>query len=195
MAENKIKYGICNAYYAPISTSEDGAVTYGTPVAIPGAKSISLPAKGNTNTFYADNIAYFTTTSNAGYEGDFECATIPDSFRKDILGEKADKNGLLVEFSNSKVKEFAFLFQFEGDIHGKRTCFYRCTATRPDVSGDSAEETITPQTEKIKITAMPVINTDVVKASITESTETKSVYADWFKSVKIPDFTETNPSV
>ena len=99
-----------------------------------------------------------------------------------------------MEFSNSKVKEFAFLFQFEGDIHGKRTCFYRCTATRPDVSGDSAEETITPQTEKIKITAMPVINTDVVKASITESTETKSVYTDWFKSIKIPDFTETNPS-
>ena len=26
-------------------------------------------------------LAYFTTTSNAGYEGDFECATIPDCFR------------------------------------------------------------------------------------------------------------------
>ena len=56
---NKIKYGIKSVYYAVATQGTGGALTYATPVAIPGAVSLSLEAQGDTNTFYADNIAYF----------------------------------------------------------------------------------------------------------------------------------------
>lgn len=40
---------------------------------------------------------YYTTTANNGYSGDLELAFLPDHFRKDILKETEDANGVLVE--------------------------------------------------------------------------------------------------
>ena len=52
---SRIRYGIKSVYYAVITEGEDGNVTYATPVALPGAKSISLSAEGDKLEEYADN--------------------------------------------------------------------------------------------------------------------------------------------
>ena len=49
-----------------------------------------------------------------GYEGDLELALIPESFRKDILKETLDSNGVLIENSNVETANFALLFEFDG---------------------------------------------------------------------------------
>lgn len=63
---NKIRYGIKNCYYAVATITSTGAATYSTPVAMPGAVSLSLDAQGETSPFYADNIVYYTSVSNSG---------------------------------------------------------------------------------------------------------------------------------
>ena len=88
--KNKVKFGLKNVHYALLQEGEEGAITYGTPVPMPGAVSMSLAPQGDTNTFYADNIAYYVSTANNGYQGDLEIAVIPDSFRTDVLGETVD---------------------------------------------------------------------------------------------------------
>lgn len=183
---NKIKYGIKNVYYAVATDNGAGVLTYATPVAIPGAVSLSLDAQGDTNSFYADNIIYFTSSANNGYQGDLEVALLPDNFREDVLGETVDDNGLLVEMANADTVEFALLFQFEGDDKAARHCLYRCTASRPAVSGSTKEESIEPQTESVTITAMPRINDEVVKSKCLEG---GTGYSSWFTSVVEPDFT------
>ena len=65
----KIKYGISNCYYAKATIASNGSATYATPVALPGAVNLSLDAQGDTNEFFADNIVYYTSVSNTGYEG------------------------------------------------------------------------------------------------------------------------------
>ena len=45
MMSNKIKYGLKNVHYAVI-TEAGGVVSYGTPVAIPGAVNITLSPAG-----------------------------------------------------------------------------------------------------------------------------------------------------
>ena len=173
-------------YYAVATDDGTGTLTYATPVAWPGAVSISLDQQGDTSTFYADNVAYFTMAANNGYQGDFECALIPDSFRQNVMGETLDAKGFYVETSNAAQKEFALLFQFEGDEHATRHVLYRCIASRPSVNGSTKEESVEPQTETIQITAMPRINDQVVKARAPYTASTTSSYATWFSAVQEP---------
>lgn len=184
---NKIKYGIKNVYYAVATIAANGSATYTTPVALPGAVSISLDPQGDTTPFYADNIVYYTSIANNGYEGDLELAKIPDSFLIDVLGYEEDKNDVLFENAGAEVVHFALIFQFEGDKHAKRHVLYNCTAARPSVSGSTKEETIEPQTETISITATTVYHAgydmDIVKASVTPAEAAQ--YNAWTSSVYI----------
>lgn len=182
---NKVKYGLKNVYFATASES-GGVLTYSTPVAWPGAVNLSLEQSGESNTFYADNVAYFTTSSNNGYQGDFECALIPDTFRQNVLGESLDAKGFYVERSGGATTEFALLFQFEGDENATRHCLYRCIANRPAVAGATTEDTVEPQTETINITAMPRINDQVIKARCPYSSGSSSSYQTWFAAVIEP---------
>ena len=187
---NKVKYGLKNVYYA-VGTYDaaTNTATYSTPVAWPGAVSLSLDAEGSTNKFRADNIDYWVGQSNNGYSGDFESALIPDSFRKDILGDVAPEegSGILIEDADAKTKYFALLFQFEGDESGTRHVMYKCSATRPSVSGSTTEEEIEPQTETLELTAISIHNAaldkNIVKAKCPTSDEH---YDTWFNAVYQP---------
>ena len=183
---NKIKYGIKNVYYAKATISTTGTATYGSPKPLQGAVSISLDAQGDTNKFYADNIVYFTSVANNGYEGDLELARVPDDFLEDCLGYIRDAAGVLVEDAGAVGEHFALMFQFEGDVNAKRTVLYNCVAARPTVEGSTKEDSIEPQTETISITATSiynsVLNKDLVKASCTE-TSASAAYNGWLSAV------------
>ena len=183
---NKIRYGIKNVYYAKATISSTGTATYASPVALPGAVSISMDAQGDTNKFYADNIVYFTSVANNGYEGDLELAKIPDQFLTDCMGYVLDVNNVLLEDANATPAHFALIFQFEGDVNAKRTVLYNCVASRPAVAGDTKEESIEPKTETLTITATTIYNAvlgkDLVKASCTE-TSSSAAYNGWLSAV------------
>ena len=182
---NKVKFGLSKCYYAVATIAADGSATYSTPVALPGAVSLSLAAEGESSPFYADNIVYFTAIANNGYSGDLELAKVPDSFLTDVLGYVADANGVLVENAGASAVHFALLFQFEGDAHARRHVMYNCTAARPDVASNTKNESIEPVTETLAITATTVwnddIDMDVVKASVTPTESTQ--YEAWFNAV------------
>lgn len=192
---NKVKYGLKNVYYAVATVDAvSNTATYDTPVAWPGAVSLSLDAEGNTTKFRADNIDYWVGQSNNGYSGDFESALIPDSFRTAILGDvtPTDHDGILIEDAGAKTKYFALLFQFEGDESNTRHVMYKCSATRPSVSGNTTEEEIEPQTETLTITATSIHNAlldkDIVKARCAEDDD---AYEAWFSGVYQPASTVT----
>ena len=146
---NKVKFGLKNVHYAML-TEEEGEVTYGTPVRIPGAVNLSMDAQGDTSTFYADDMAYYVTAANDGYSGDLEIALIPDSFRKDVLQEKEDTTDkVLVENVSAEPKPFALLFEFSGDQKAVRHVLYNCAATRPSLTGATTTNTKEPSTETI----------------------------------------------
>lgn len=187
MSANKVKYGLKNVYYAVATIDADNKATYETPVKWPGAVNLSLDAQGDTTKFRADNMNYWIGQSNNGYEGDFESALIPDSFRQDVLGETVDGDGATYEDQDAKTKYFALLFQFEGDAKARRHVIYNCSATRPSISGSTTEETIEPQTETITLTTSSIyvtaVDKNVVKAY---ADETDAAYANWFSAVHQP---------
>lgn len=186
---NKVKYGLSNCYYAVLSA----AGTYGTPVALPGAVSLSLDQEGEINKFRADNIDYYTSVSNNGYSGDLELAIIPDSFLTDVMGEVKDStSGLQYELGNVQPSAFALLFQFEGDVKATRHVLYNCKAARPTVGSQTTDTSIEPVTETLSITAtakeMTVggVTKPVVKGKCLYG---DSAYNSFFSAVVVPPTT------
>lgn len=189
MAENKIYYGLKNVYYAPATIAADGSATYETPVALPGAVSLSMDPEGGTENFYADNKVYYVSVANNGYSGSLELAEITEAFAKNILGETVDSNGVLAEHMSAEPVHFALLFQFEGDQKAVKHVFYNCVATRPAVSSNTKEDSVTPGTKTLDITATSIyvaaLNDEIVKARTTDATPAATDTA-WFTSVQIP---------
>lgn len=190
--KNKVKFNICNVHYALITVDEDGDVTFGTPVAMPGAVSLSLEPNGEPSNFYADGYAYYTISNNMGYEGDLELAMVPESFRTDVLKESLDDNSVLVESANVETANFALLFEFDGDVKKIRHVLYNCSAARPNIESATNEEEIEVQTETLAITAAPLAN-GYVKARTGDST-TDTVYTGWYSSVYMPTVTDPENS-
>ena len=190
--KNKVKFNICNVHFALITVDEDGDVTFGTPVAMPGAVSLSLEPNGEPSNFYADGYAYYTISNNMGYEGDLELAMVPESFRTDVLKESLDDNSVLVESANVETANFALLFEFDGDVKKIRHVLYNCSAARPNIESATNEEEIEVQTETLAITAAPLAN-GYVKARTGDST-TDTVYTGWYTSVYMPTVTDPETS-
>lgn len=177
----KVKFGLKNAYYAPITEGENGAETYGTPVAIPGAVSMSLSPSGDNTEFYADDGLYFSDENNNGYEGTMEFALIPDDFKIACLGMTKDTNGVIIENATAINSPFALLCEITGDEKGRRFVFYRCMASRPDIGANTKGESAEVQTETLNLTIRPN-NNGVVKASTTADTQT-ATYNSWYSDV------------
>lgn len=182
--KNKVKFNICNVHYALLTTAEDGTFSFGAPVAMPGAVSLSLDPNGEPSNFYADGYAYYTISNNMGYEGDLELAMVPESFRTDVLKEKLDSNQVLMENANVETENFALLFEFDGDVKKIRHVLYHCSAARPNIESQTNEDEIEVQTETLAITASPLAN-GYVKARTGDAT-TEEVYSNWYKSVYLP---------
>lgn len=185
---NKVKFNICNVHYAPITLGTNGEVTFTTPVAMPGAVSLSLDPNGEPESFYADGVEYYIISNNMGYDGDLELAMIPENFRTDILKEEADDNKVLVENANVETGSFALLFEFDGDVKKIRHVLYNCSASRPKIESKTNEESREVQTETLTVKARP-LSSGYVKAKTGDST-TETVYSDWYKSVYMPSITE-----
>jgi phi13 family phage major tail protein len=188
MPENKVVFGIKNAHYSVITEGVDGTYTYGTPVKYPGATALTLSPKGETTEFYADDILYYTATTNQGYDGTITLATITEAFRKEVLGEVLEAtDNVLTEVNTAKLKKVAWLFEFDGDVKATRHALYSCTVSRPGASGNTKTTTHEPGTTELTFVAGPRPKDGVVKRSTTATT-TPVVYDAWYTAVydKVP---------
>lgn len=179
---NKVKFGLSNVHVAKI-TEQDGEITYGTPIAMPGAVALSAEPEGETTPFYADNIQYYVAVSNNGYTGELELAMAVKEFLTQILGQQEDTNGALFESSDDVNARFALMGEIEGDVKKRRFVYYDCTATRPSSEMNTIEDTKEPQTDTIEITMSPRATDHVIKAVIEPNDTNEDVYNTFFTKV------------
>ena len=182
MPENKVKFGLSNVHIAKI-TETNGELTYGTPFAMPGAKSLTADPEGETTPFYADNIKYYIATSNQGYTGELEVAMIIKEFFKEILGQQEDTNGALFESADDTTARFALMGEIDGDVKKRRFVYFDCTATRPGSEMNTIEESKEPQTDTVSITMSPRSTDKAIKAVIEPNGENEAVYNSFFTKV------------
>jgi len=189
MSENKVQFGLKNVYYAVLT--EGTTNSWSTPVALPGAVSLSLAKKGEATDFYADNVTYYKTVANNGYEGSLELAKIPDAMLTAIWGMSVEATTkIMFEKNDVEPVPFALLFEIDGDADQEKYCFYRCVAERPGITGQTVEDSKQPQTQELNISCLPLVTgttgqVGLVKSRTTYETPSSTKNA-WFSAVPVP---------
>lgn len=183
---SKVQFGLSKAYYAVLENN-----TYGTPVPLPGAVSMTISREGSDPTnFYADNIAYYVSpAANGGYTGTLTLAKVPDTFRVAVLGEVVDDNGIQLEVSDATPKPFALMYEVEGDADEKRYVFFNCTAQRVAGNANTKSDSTNPDTQDLEFAAIGKDFTlagetvNIVKGSAATS---DTAFATWYSAVPTP---------
>lgn len=179
---NKVNFGLKNVHYAPIEV-EDDKITYDTPIRVPGAVSLELTPRGELAEFYADDMLYYSASSNDGYDGTLSIANIPEQFAIDALGEEKDEDdGVLTEKADAKQKDFALMFEFDGDKKATRHVLYKCVANRPTVSGETTTNTKEPQPNELTFISS-ARETDYAVKTKTTSETSEGIYDGWYDEV------------
>ena len=189
MAENKVRFGLKNVHYAVLT--EGSANAWATPVAVPGAVSLDLEANVASEDFYADNVAYYRTFANNGYNGTLEMAKISESMLADIWGIAAGTDNVIREYADAQPKPFALLFEINGDADKELYVLYRCLPSgKPTAGSQTTEDTATPVTQSFEFSALPLVTgaanqLNLVKSHTGSNTSTATKEA-WFTAVNVP---------
>jgi len=108
-----------------------------------------------------------------------------------MLGMTIDNNGMLVESADDKPKEFALMGQIQGDARNRRFVYYRCKASRPGQESSTTEASVTPTTDTISLTILPLESNKLIKGVIELNETNQAVYNDFFSRVILPTTTTT----
>jgi phi13 family phage major tail protein len=180
--ENKVEFGLRNAHYANVTIDEaTNKMSFGAPVRLPGAVTLTLNASGDLVRFKADDIDYYTNANNQGYEGTLTLARVTDKFRQEILGEELTEGGVLIENADAQTKNFALMFEFQGDKKAIRHVLYYCSANRPS-DASKTKDGAEPNTTELSIIASPRPDNNLVKAKTTVGVKDE-IYNEWYTKV------------
>lgn len=163
---NKVEFGISELHIGTYTVGEGGTVTLGTPYHQPGAVSFSPEEQSESNTFYADNIPYWSGFSGGTFEGDLEVAKFSDEFKTQFLGYKALTNGGLANVKNAIKPSVYIAFQVEGDAESRRVIFYNCALGVITREFATIEDNKEPATETLSVTCTGDNATGVSMASL-----------------------------
>lgn len=182
---NKVTYGFKKVHIAFVTSP----LEWEMPISIPGAVRFTPTAQGQESTFYADDSPYFVVTANNGYTAELEMALVPDTTLARMLGWEIDTNGMLVEVTNSIPEPFALLGEVSGDVKNRRFVYYHCIASRPAKEHATKNETITPTTDVLNLTIVPIeiSGKTIVKGVLELSDTNAAVYNSFFDAVVVPD--------
>ena len=161
---NKVEFGISELHVGTWTVAQDGTVTMGTPYHQPGAVSFSPEENSEQNTFYADNIAYWSGYSGGTIEGDLEVAMFDDAFKTQFLGYVALADGGLANVKNATKPNVYVAFQVEGDAESRRVILYNCTLGAITREYNTIEESKEPTTETLAVTCTGDNNTGATMA-------------------------------
>lgn len=144
---NKVLFGFSDLYIGLYTVDDDGTVTMGEPYHQAGAVGYSADPQGDNYTFYADNIAYYSSYSSGTYEGDLEVAMFDDDFKKLFMGHLQLDDGGIAEVKNASKPNVYAMFAVQGDKEERRVIFYNGTLGSITREYQTIEENVEVVTE------------------------------------------------
>lgn len=180
---NKVGFGISNLHVCEYNVASDGTVTLGTPLAVPGAVSLTLEPETEEQRFYADNTTYWAGYSDNGFTGTLEVALFSDEFKKRFMGYVQLDDGGIGQVKGVTKPSVCLLFQSEGDAESRRGIIYNVSLGGIQREYNTTEESIEPTTESIDITVVGDNKTGLTRVGYAQ---TATGYAGLFTTPPVP---------
>lgn len=197
----KVKFGLKNVHVFPMTETPDqstGAISmsYGSPIAIPGAVNLSLDVSEDTpEPFYADDGVYYVPAgASSGYSGNLEVALMPDEVKLQLMTFIKDAAEVMIELKEATAKLFGMTFEIASDDKARKLVYYRCQFGRINLSASTNTSSKTPATDTAPITVLPTSELfdlgdgnkiSVVSGYSTPDTDS-AVYNNWHSSIHTP---------
>ena len=183
MAANKVEFGISNLHVCTY-TDNNGTVTLGTPVKVPGAVTLEVEPQGDENTFYADNTTYWSQYMDNGFSGTITVAMFPDAFKTAFLGYITLDDGGIAQLKGATKPSVCLIFESDGDAEARRGILYNVSLGNINRSYNTTEDNVEVDTESIDITVVGDNATKIVK---TFYDNTSAVYNTIFTTPPVPE--------
>lgn len=176
----KLIHGLSNFHMAIVEKDDSNGVDYGEVRPIEGAVSVSVTPNTDSNTKYADNIAFAVLNNLEDIDVTMAAIDIPREIKKEMYGQQ-EANGVLFSNQNDDIKEVAL--GFEARIRGGGTRFYWFLKGMPEVIGvehETDEGTIESDDAELNLTFTPLRANGNWKAELDSD---KVTTEDWFEDV------------
>lgn len=183
MAKNKVMFGVSKLHFGTYTVSDQGVVTLGTPYHLPGTVNISLEAESEENSFYADNVRYWSTYSDNGYSGEIENALFPAEFKTQFMNYIELDDGGIGQIKGKQNKPVYIMFQAEGDAEAGRMILYNCSLGQITREFATTEDSTEAQTATLPFTVAGDNGTGLTRVGYDPSSAT---YDTMFTTPPVP---------
>lgn len=164
--ENKVLFGFSDLYIGTYKVDDaTGEVTLGAPYHQTGAVGWSPEGQGENYTFYADNVAYYSSYTTGSYEGDLVVAKFDDEFRTQFMGEVLLDDGGVAELKNPVKPSIYMMYEYKGDKGPERVIWYNGTLGTINREAATIEDQVEVQTETMSLTFAGDNKTGITKVT------------------------------
>lgn len=156
------RFNIKRFHYGTITVGEDGAITRGTPVAIPGMEKAAVNYKLATGQLYGDGQLKEDASKITGAEIAIDLNKLPTKDEIIMLGKTKDENGVVHD--NVEDQAVGIFIGWEVELTGGESEFIwfpNCIAKPNSKEYQQSTENITFSKDILLITAMPDETGDV----------------------------------
>lgn len=193
------KIGVDMAYVARLTGDSDSALTYNTPVKVPGTVKVSVDPTGNLITDYGDNMAYFTTNARGNTKLSLEFIDTDPALMASLLGQTR-ANGITAEQAVDQSPYYAFGFRvWIGGDDGAGNKIYKYywllkgKFAVPKEDFETKKETITPQHVMLDAEFISTMyNKNIETHGRTDYSLSSTDAANWFNAPVIAPTVNTN---
>lgn len=165
----KVRFGLCNCYYALLTIGTDGTPSWAAPVAIPNAKDITYDRNVSETPVYADNKLIYVVKSETGASATLNVTLLTDEVKQALLGHKTDSKGHNIEVINGHTIYFALIYQIEGDTKARRSVILKCSAKLGSESSSTKSDNVTVNGDSLSISCYPMtdsIGNDIMRYEV-----------------------------
>lgn len=188
MSENKVRFGVKKLHVGTYTVDDQGEVTLGEPMLLPGTVKISMDPDSELTEFFADDCLYWVCYNDSGITGEIENANFTDAFKTAFLNYLELADGGIAQIKGRNTSPVYLMFEGDGDEEKRRGIMYNVALGAIKRDYETVEKAKTPQTATLPFTCYGDNATGILRVGYPASA---GGYETLFTNPPVPELPES----